>query len=112
MAKEISLTPAPATPTPGGAPTSDLAPVYANFVSLAGAPEEIVFDFGLNLDMTGQTPDAIKLSHRLVMSYYTAKRLAAALNACLARHEGVFGTVDIDVRHRIATHAGRITPAQ
>jgi hypothetical protein len=105
MAKE----PTPALPS--SLPTADLQPVYTNFVAISGAPEEVVFDFGLNLDMTGQTPDSIKLSHRLVMSYFTAKRLAAALNACLSRQEAVFGTVDTDVARRIATHAGRIKPA-
>ena len=108
MAQEKS----PAAPAQQGFPATDLPPVYTNFVSLAGAPEEVVFDFGLNLDMTGQTPDAIKMSHRLVMSYYTAKRLAAALNACLSRQEAVFGTFDTDVGRRIATHASRITAVQ
>lgn len=86
-------------------------PVYTNFVYVAGAPEEIIFDFGLNVDPTGQPTSSIKLSHRLVMSYYTAKRLAIALEACLARQEATFGVVDTDIARRIATHAQKTPPA-
>jgi hypothetical protein len=82
-------------------------PVYTNFVSISGAPEEVIFDFGLNTDPMGQSNSPVKLSHRLVMSHYTAKRLAIALQACLARQEAVFGVVDTDIARRIATEAGK-----
>jgi hypothetical protein len=86
-------------------PPAKFPPVYSNFVSLSGAPEEIIFDFGLNTDPTGQSSSPVKLSHRLVLNYYTAKRLAVALQACLARHEAVFGVVDTDIARRIATQS-------
>lgn len=85
-------------------------PVYTNFVSLAGGPEEIIFDFGLNTDPAGKPDSPVRLSHRLVMSYYTAKRLAIALEACLARQEATFGNVDIDIGHRIAAQAQKAAP--
>ena len=82
-------------------------PIYTNFVSISGAPEEIIFDFGLNTDPMGQSNSPVKLSHRLVMSHYTAKRLAIVLQACLARQEAVFGVVDTDIARRIAMEAGK-----
>src|SRR4051812_7789219 len=56
--------------------TSDMAALYANFFRVTGTPEEIVLDFGLNTQlMTPTGPEAVKLNQRLVMSFYTAKRL-------------------------------------
>ncbi|MBI3864683.1 MAG: DUF3467 domain-containing protein [Planctomycetia bacterium] len=82
-------------------------PIYTNFVHVAGAPEEIIFDFGLQVDPTGSPASSVKLSHRLVMSYYTAKRLAIALEACLARQEATFGQVETDVARRVAAHTNK-----
>jgi hypothetical protein len=79
---------------------------------VAGAPEEIVFDFGLNTDPSGNPASSVKLSHRLVMSYFTAKRLAVALEACLARQEATFGNVEIDIARRIADHAQAVQSPQ
>src|SRR4029077_6506165 len=70
-----------------------LQPIYANFVKVSSAPEEIVLDFGLNLNLPGSQPTPIKISQRLVMNYYTAKRLWATLAQSLQRHEQAFGVL-------------------
>lgn len=87
-------------------------PIYANFVSLSGAAEEVILDFGMNTDPAGQPNAAVNLSHRLVLSYFTAKRLAIALEACLGRQEAVFGVVDTDIARRIATQSQKSASAQ
>ena len=82
-----------------------LEPLYANFVRVAGLPEELVLDFGLNPQPFGASPLPVKVSQRMVMNYFTAKRLWLALGAFLQRHEQAFGAVEIDV-------AKRVLPAQ
>lgn len=79
----------------------NLEPLYANFVRVAGLPEELVLDFGLNPQPFGASPVPVKVSQRMVMNYYTAKRLWLALGAFLQRHEQAFGAVEIDVSKRV-----------
>ncbi len=55
--------------------TSGLSTVYANFCRVTGTPEELVLDFGLNTTMQPVATEPIRLSHRLVMNFFTAKRL-------------------------------------
>lgn len=79
----------------------DLEPLYANFARVSGLPEELILDFGLNPQPSGAQPVAVKVSQRLVVNYYTAKRLWMALGAFLQRHEQAFGEVQIDVNKRV-----------
>lgn len=79
----------------------NLEPLYANFVRVAGLPEELVLDFGLNPQPFGSAPLPVKVSQRMVMNYYTAKRLWLALGAFLQRHEQAFGGIEIDVAKRV-----------
>ena len=79
----------------------NLEPLYANFVRVAGLPEELVLDFGLNPQPFGSSPLPVKVSQRMVMNYFTAKRLWLALGAFLQRHEQAFGAVEIDVTKRV-----------
>lgn len=79
----------------------NLEPLYANFVRVAGLPEELVLDFGLNPQPFGASPQPVKVSQRMVMNYFTAKRLWLALGAFLQRHEQAFGPVEIDVAKRV-----------
>ncbi len=79
----------------------NLEPLYANFVRVAGLPEELVLDFGLNPQPFGASPLPVKVSQRMVMNYYTAKRLWMALGAFLQRHEQTFGGIEIDVAKRV-----------
>ena len=80
--------------------TSSLSTVYANFCRVTGTPEELVLDFGLNTQMTPTASEPIRVTHRLVMNYFTAKRLASALYQALQQHEGVYGVLEIDVAKR------------
>jgi len=81
---------------------SALESVYANFFRVTGTPEELVLDFGLNTQqMTPTGPETVKLSHRLVMSFYTAKRLLGALQWAVQRYEGNFGMLETDFQKRL-----------
>ena len=78
---------------------------YANFFRVTGTPEELVLDFGLNTQQLtpAGTPEAVRLSQRLVMSFYTAKRLLAALQWAVGRYEGNFGVLETDFQKRLRT---------
>lgn len=84
-----------------------LQPIYANFVKVSPAPEELVLDFGLNPNLPGSDPVPIKISQRLVLNYYTAKRLWGAMGLSLQRHEQTFGVLEIDVNRRVVTPGQR-----
>jgi hypothetical protein len=80
---------------------SALSSTYTNWYRVTGTPEELVIDFGLNPQM-GQVPtEPIKLTSRLVMNFYTAKRLLNALQFAVQRHESFFGVVEVDVQKRV-----------
>ena len=81
----------------------DLTSIYANFFRVTGTPEELVLDFGLNTTQVTQsgTPEAVKLTHRLVMSFYTAKRLLSALQWAVNRYETNFGVLETDFQRRM-----------
>ena len=80
-----------------------MASTYANFFRVTGTPEELVLDFGLNTQQvtpSGQ-PEAVKVTQRLIMSFYTAKRLLNALQWAVSRYEGNFGVLEIDFQKRM-----------
>jgi hypothetical protein len=74
---------------------------YANFVRVTGTPEELIVDFGLNKQVAGAVGDPIHLTQRLVLNFFTAKRLAVALSMAVQRHEAAFGNLETDVQKRL-----------
>jgi hypothetical protein len=80
---------------------SHIVATYANFCRVTGTPEELIVDFGLNKQVAGTTPEVIQLTQRIIVNFYTAKRLAAALAMAVARHEQAFGMLETDVQRRI-----------
>jgi hypothetical protein len=73
---------------------------YSNFARVTATPEEVIVDFGLNPNpfLTGR--QEISVTQRLIMNFYTAKRLCSALAMTLQRHEATFGNIELDVRRR------------
>jgi len=92
----------PAAPRPPQVDESKLTTCYANFCRVTGTPEELIVDFGLNAQPLGATNEPIAVSERVVMNYFTAKRLLQALGASVARHESVFGELETNVLKRAA----------
>src|SRR5271165_5729382 len=89
--------------------SSALSTVYANFCRVTGTPEELVLDFGLNTQMTPTQGEPVKLSHRLVLNFYTAKRLLGALHMAIQQHESVYGVLEVDIQKR-ARGSGAMRP--
>jgi len=78
---------------------------YANAFRTNGTAEEVILDFGLNL-MNPATPEqgqpeiVFQVSERVIMNYYSAKRLAITLSQLIRRHEEQFGELELDVAKR------------
>jgi hypothetical protein len=75
--------------------------LYANFCRVTGSPEELIIDFGLNPQPVGVPKDPIQVKQRIIVNYYTAKRLLAALQMSVQRHEAVFGVLETDIQKRL-----------
>ena len=73
---------------------------YSNFARVTATPEEVIIDFGLNPNPFMAGRQEVKVTQRLIMNFYTAKRLASALGMTLQRHEAAFGMIELDVRRR------------
>lgn len=79
----------------------DVRAVYANFSRVTGTTEEVIVDFGLNTTASGVPKTPIRIDSRIVLNFYTAKRLMTALKLTIERHEKAFGPVEVDVRKRV-----------
>jgi len=75
--------------------------VYANFCRVTGTPEELILDFGLNPQPFGVPKEAIPITQRLIVNFYTAKRLLQALSMTIQRQEATFGVLETDVQKRV-----------
>ena len=110
---------------PGGQPgqqiqipvdASSRETVYVNFFQAHMSNDELFLDLAAFPGLVGTTPEAIALTHRLVMNFYTAKRLLTALGMTIQRHEGTFGSIELDVRRRATSQPpsypqpGRVGP--
>lgn len=80
---------------------SHVAAAYANFCRVTGSPEELIIDFGLNPQPVGVPKNPIGVSQRVIVNYYTAKRLLHALSLSVQRHEAVFGVLETDIQKRV-----------
>lgn len=79
---------------------SATVPSYSNFCRVTATPEEVILDFGLNPQPFAVGRQDVKANQRLVMNFYTAKRLLTALGMTIQRHEQTFGPIELDVRRR------------
>jgi len=79
---------------------------YANAFRSNGTPEEVMLDFGVNTVNPpapggDSSPEIIfQINERLVLNYYSAKRLAITLSQLITRHEEQFGQLELDVARR------------
>jgi hypothetical protein len=91
---------------------SEVLCCYSNFCRVTGSPEELIIDFGLNPQPTGIPQNPIKVSQRIVVNFYTAKRLLAALQMSVQRHEQVFGVLETDVSKRVTPQQQQLQQQQ
>src|SRR5947208_6423335 len=110
------MTPSP-SPTAEGAQQQAMQPeitlndksahaAYSNFARVTATPEEVIVDFGLNPNPFLAGKQEIHVTQRLIMNFYTAKRLCSALMMTLQRHEATFGSIELDVRRRAQSPGG------
>src|SRR4051795_12022610 len=116
--KETEHTPAPA-PNPPQQQTTEVVvddsstlPSYSNFCRVTATPEEVILDFGLNPQPFATGRQDVKANQRIVMNFYTAKRLLTALGMTIQRHEGTFGSIELDVRRRATGAPQPVYPQQ
>jgi hypothetical protein len=78
---------------------------FTNYYRVTGTPEELFLDLGVNPE-AGQAPtQPVKLNARVAVTFYTAKRLAGALQVAVERHEKFFGPIELDARKRVVPGA-------
>jgi len=78
---------------------------YSNAFRTNGTAEEVMLDFGLNIinppaQQQGQPEIIFQVNDRVIINYYSAKRLAIALSQLIRRHEEQFGELQLDVAKR------------
>src|SRR5688572_12911872 len=78
-----------------------ISAAYANFCRVTGSPEELIIDFGLNPQPVGVPKNPITVTQRVIVNYFTAKRLLHALSLSVQRHEAVFGVLETDIQKRV-----------
>lgn len=83
----------------------EMATAYANAFRTNGSAEEVMLDFGINAVNPSSKADAatdvgFKVSNRIILNYYSAKRLALTLSQMIRRHEEQFGPLEMDVAKR------------
>lgn len=91
-------------PSPVQVPIDDsaLEQIYVNFFRVTGNPDEVLFDLGVYSQViTPSGPEPVKLSHRLVMNFVTAKKLSEVLKVVINRHEQAFGVIEVDPSRRL-----------
>ena len=77
---------------------SDMSTSYANVCNVSSTREEVTLLFGTNQSWhTGQEEVVIKLSDRLIVSPYAAKRLSLLLQNIVEQYEQRFGALSTDV---------------
>jgi hypothetical protein len=79
---------------------------YSDFCRVPGAPEKLILDSGLNSNPTGG--GKVEISQRLILNYFTAKRLLHALHLSVQRLEQAFGAVETDVQKCVVSSARSI----
>jgi hypothetical protein len=75
--------------------------VYANYLRLAGNPEELVFDFGMNPDAAPAGSGRPHIVHsQIVMQYTTAKQLADDISRVISDYERRQGNIELSIPNR------------
>jgi hypothetical protein len=64
----------------------------SDYWHMSGTPEEVVIRFGNTKE--SQQGGPVKVTHRMAVSYFTAKRLVAALAQTIKRYEEALSSMD------------------
>jgi hypothetical protein len=78
---------------------SNMSTSYANVCNVTGTREEVALLFGTNQTLyTGQKEVTVKVTNRIVLSPYAAKRLQLLLGEVVKQYESRFGDLEIRTR--------------
>jgi hypothetical protein len=81
---------------------SNLRTSYSNACRITQTPNEVVVDFGINLNFFGQVVnEPTQLENRIIMSPDAAKRLCIHLAASIQKYEERYGAVELDEAKRV-----------
>ena len=76
--------------------------VYANFVQANLNADELYLELGTwSQTVTPTGADPIVVTHRVIMNFVTAKRLADLLKRAVTQHEQMVGAVEVDANRRL-----------
>jgi hypothetical protein len=86
----------------------NLKTTFSNFFRSNGTAEEVILDFGINVftppaQANGQPEISVQIGDRVVLGYFTAKKLALALGQLIHQYEEQFGELELDVAKRRKT---------
>ena len=78
---------------------SGMKTTYANVCNVSSTREEVTLLFGTNQTWnTGQNEFTIKLSDRIILNPFAAKRLLLLLNNVVQQYEQRFGALEFEAR--------------
>jgi hypothetical protein len=87
---------------------SKMGTTYANAFKTNATSEEVIVDLGLNMVVPNPQAESsdvagdilFQINNRLILNYYTAKRLALSLGQLVRGYEEKFGELKLNVADR------------
>lgn len=92
-----------AAPKQAAAPTvryddTGITNSYSNVCNVSSSREEVVLVFGMNNAWERDAGEVrVKLSSRIILSPFAAKRLAMLMDSVVKQYEGRFGPMDLGI---------------
>jgi hypothetical protein len=84
---------------------SEAVATYANVCRVTATRDEVFLDFAVDSHAAGEAEKPITVDRRVIVNFYTAKRMLHALTLTVERHEATFGPLGLDAREQYATRA-------
>lgn len=99
---ETAANPAAGQQTQVAIRDADLEVMYVNFFRVTGNADEVLLDLGMfSQVVTPAGPEPVNLTHRAVINFVTAKKLAEVMRVVVARHEQAYGVIEVDPNRRL-----------
>ncbi|MBN1604602.1 MAG: DUF3467 domain-containing protein [Chitinispirillaceae bacterium] len=77
---------------------SNMRSIYSNVTNVTGGREELIILFGMNEAWQPEQKEVkVKLTDRVVLSPFAAKRLAVLLGKTVAEYESRYGKLEIGI---------------
>lgn len=87
---------------------STIKNAYANVCNVSSTQEEVVLNFGLNQAWERESCEMqVQLTNRIILSPYSAKRLALLLPAVMQQYEARYGPINLTAARSEPTQAAQ-----